>query len=222
MNALFFWLFSIAMIVCALTVVLGRSPVTSAICFAFTIFFMSGLFVMLNAFFLAAVQILVTAGAVMVLFLFIIMLLDLNAAEKIPRQKVWMGCALLLALGFLYVVALTLNATPEGAVTIEQAPLHVPSPRVVAMRTGTHPGATPGFLEDIFDDTHRIGFLLYTNRETTTYIAPFEVTSLLILVAAIGVIVICKQDEPRRPASREEIISEAPPKSTKPETVSTR
>src|SRR5277367_341318 len=100
MNALFFWLFSGGMIVCALAIVL-----------------MAGLFVMLSAFFLAAVQILVTAGAVMVLFLFIIMLLDITAMEHIPRQKVWMGCTLVLALGFLLIVAKTLAATPEGFVT---------------------------------------------------------------------------------------------------------
>ena len=87
MNALFFWLFSGGMIVCALAVVLNRNAVASALCFTFSIVFMSGLFVMLSAFFLAAVQILVTAGAVMVLFLFIIMLLDLTAMEHMPAAK---------------------------------------------------------------------------------------------------------------------------------------
>ena len=211
MNALFFWFFSIAMIVCALAVVLGRNPVTSAICFAFTIFYMSALFVMLNAFFLAAVQILVTAGAVMVLFLFIIMLLDLTEPEKIPRQRIWMGCALVLALGFLYVVALTLNATPEGAVTINAAPpTHAPTDRTMAIRVQNHPGASTGFLVDLSDDTHRIGHLLFSTYDKPTdnkpvpisYVAPFEVTSLLILVATIGVIVLCKHDEPRRPSPR--------------------
>ena len=227
MNAFFFWLFSAAMIGCALAVVLGRNPVTSAICFAFTIFFMSGLFVMLDAFFLAAIQILVTAGAVMVLFLFIIMLLDLTEAEKIPRQKVWMGLSLLLCLGFLYVVALTLNSTPEGATTIDSRPSYAPNNTAMTKWTQNNPGASKGFLADLGDDTHRIGRLLFSTNTSVppgttvplTYVAPFEVTSLLILVATIGVIVLCKQDEPRRAAPREEIIREAPPK---PEPVSTR
>src|SRR5271156_5604107 len=116
MNALFFWLFSGGMIVCALAVILNRNAVASALCFAFTIVFMAALFVMLSAFFLAAVQILVTAGAVMVLFLFIIMLLDITTMEHIPRRKIWMGCTLVLALGFLYLVALTLkDMGPMGA-----------------------------------------------------------------------------------------------------------
>src|SRR5882762_12004672 len=105
MDALFFWFFSFGMIVFGLAVILNRNPVASALCFTFTIVFMSALFVMLSAFFLAAVQILVTAGAVMVLFLFIIMLLDVTAMEHIPRQKVWMGFTLVLALAFLIVVA---------------------------------------------------------------------------------------------------------------------
>ena len=103
MNALFFWLFSGGMIrLRARRHVLNRNAVASALCFTFTIVFMAGLFVMLSAFFLAAVQILVTAGAVMVLFLFIIMLLDLTAMEHMPRQKTWMACSFLLAIGFHY------------------------------------------------------------------------------------------------------------------------
>src|SRR5208337_441458 len=109
MNALFFWLFSGGMIICALAVILNRNAVASALCFTFTIVFMSGLFVMLSAFFLAAVQILVTAGAVMVLFLFIIMLLDLTAMEHAPRHKIWIACSVVLALAFLAVVAKTLH-----------------------------------------------------------------------------------------------------------------
>src|ERR1700733_13880279 len=109
MNALFFWLFSGGMIVCALAVILNRNAVASALCFTFAIVFMAGLFVMLSAFFLAAVQILVTAGAVMVLFLFLIMLLDLTAMEHMPRQKIWMACSLVLALGFICLVGLVLR-----------------------------------------------------------------------------------------------------------------
>jgi hypothetical protein len=67
------------------------------------------------------------------------------------------------------------------------------------------------------DDTHAIGRLLFT-----TYVAPFEITSLLILVATIGVVVLCKQEEPKRPASREEISHEAPPLEPEKETALTR
>jgi len=216
MNAFFFWLFSGGMIIFALAVILNRNAVASALCFTFAIVFMSGLFVMLSAFFLAAVQILVTAGAVMVLFLFIIMLLDLSVMEHMPRQKIWMGCTLVVALGFLLIVAKTLQATPLGA--IAQSALRPPGQTVVVKSPATA-NATTSNQEisqselDQQDDTHRIGRLLFTS-----YIAPFEITSLLILVATIGVVVLCKQEERPRPSPHEEIIREAPPIEPKKET----
>ena len=199
MDAFFFWLFSLVMLGCGLGVILNRNPVASAICFAFCIFFMSGLFILLSAFFLAAVQILVTAGAVMVLFLFIIMLLDLSGAEKVPKQRVWMGASLVLALAFVYLVARTLSAMPEGYVKADSVPenlqYRVIPPGETIEQTYRHNdhfvvygGIDVGIKQE--DDTHQIGHLLFTK-----YLAPFEVTSLLILVATIGVIVLCKQEE---------------------------
>src|ERR1041385_7139428 len=84
MADLFFYMFAALTLLCGFLVVanpFSRSPVTSAMFLVLTIASMAGLFVLLNAFFLAAVQILVYAGAVMVLFLFVIMLLDLKAEE---------------------------------------------------------------------------------------------------------------------------------------------
>jgi NADH-quinone oxidoreductase subunit J len=219
MNAFFFWLFSGGMIVCALAVVLNRNAVASALCFTFAIIFMSGLFVMLSAFFLAAVQIIVTAGAVMVLFLFIIMLLDLTAMEHMPRQKIWMGCTLVLALGFLVLVAKTLASTPpelNTANTYRTKGEAIEATSIARMENGT--SNTDFRLSqskwERQDDTHQIGRLLFATSTAdgqTSYVAPFEITSLLILVATVGVIVLCKQDERPRPGAREQIIREAPP-----------
>lgn len=225
MNALFFWLFSGGMIVCALAVILNRNAVASALCFTFAIVFMSGLFVMLSAFFLAAVQILVTAGAVMVLFLFIIMLLDLTAMEHVPRQKVWMGFTFLLAIGFLFIVAKVLAATPYGDITYNSLATDRAGGTIVhhfgfrGHRVTVAPIVTQSDWDSL-DDTHRIGRLMFSTNTTpnpetgdlpTSYVAPFEITSLLILVATIGVIVLCKQDERPRPRRRELIAREAPP-----------
>jgi len=223
MNALFFWLFSSGMIVCALAVVLNRNAVASALCFTFAIVFMAGLFVMLSAFFLAAVQILVTAGAVMVLFLFIIMLLDLVAMEHIPRQKVWMGCTLVLALGFLLIVAKVLATTPQGFVTQDslKTPGRIFAVKPAVLADGETAATTVSQSQwDQYDDTHEIGKLLFrtnTANNQTSYVAPFEITSLLILVATVGVIVLCKQEERPRPGRREEITREAPPVDPKKE-----
>lgn len=218
MDALFFWFFSLGMIVCGLMVILNRNPVASALSFAFSIVFMSGLFVMLSAFFLAAIQILVTAGAVMVLFLFIIMLLNPEAMEHLPRQKIWMACSLILALGFVSLVGGVLADLPGGRVTLNSLPnisleqAHSRNPVY-----GARGSASPQLREDYWDDTHRIGRLLFTR-----YVAPFEVTSLLILVATIGVIVLCKRDERPRPSPREVITREAPPLDREKETIATR
>jgi NADH-quinone oxidoreductase subunit J len=225
MNAFFFWLFSGGMIIFALAVVLNRNAVASALCFTFSIVFMAGLFVMLSAFFLAAVQILVTAGAVMVLFLFIIMLLDLVAMEHMPRQKIWMGCTLVIALGFLALVAKTLTYTPHslnhaGALSGATTPALTAKPELLPNGTTVTKVITQEEW-DKQDDTHRIGRLLFrTNLKPgeTSYVAPFEITSLLILVATVGVIVLCKQDDRPRPRSREQIAREAPPIEPKKET----
>jgi NADH-quinone oxidoreductase subunit J len=217
MDAFFFWLFSFGMIGSALVVILHRNPVASALSFALSIVFMAGLFVLLSAFFLAAVQILVTAGAVMVLFLFIIMLLNPDVMEHVPRQKLWTACSLLLALGFLALVGRTLHDLPRGQLRIDAVPSltqTIDASRVREFGARHFSQAS----RDHEDDTHRIGRLLFTR-----YVAPFELTSLLILVATIGVVVLCKQEEPPRPAPEEELVREAPPlKPREMETVSTR
>src|SRR5687767_15856681 len=77
-----FYVFAALALLCGVLVLLSRNPVTSAMFLVLTIASLAGLFVLLHAFFLAAIQILVYAGAVMVLFLFVIMLLDLKAEER--------------------------------------------------------------------------------------------------------------------------------------------
>ena len=183
MSALFFWLFALGMIVSALVMILHRSAVASLLCFVVAMICLAGLFVQLSAFFLAVIEILVAAGAVMVLFLFVIMLLDLTAPEKLPRQILWRGASLLLALGLFFLFARTLNTIPMGSLTAEMSP--VPAVDANASAQEKHLAAE--------DDTHQIGHLLFG-----TYVAPFEVTSLLILVATIGVIVICQRDDPAK------------------------
>lgn len=85
MQELLFYIFSALTLICGFLVVANpftRNPVTSAMFLVLTIVSMAGLFVLLNAFFLAAVQVMVYAGAVIVLFLFVIMLLDVKEVEK--------------------------------------------------------------------------------------------------------------------------------------------
>ena len=77
------------MLVCGVLVIANRNPVASAMALVLMFLFMAGLFVLLEAFFIAAIQVLVYAGAVMVLFLFVIMLLDIKASER--RRFAYLG-----------------------------------------------------------------------------------------------------------------------------------
>jgi len=153
-----FYVFAALTLLCGLLVVanpFSRNPVTSAMFLVLTIISMACLFVLLDAFFLAAVQIIVYAGAVMVLFVFVIMLLDLKEEER--RHIKTFG----IAAGLISVGAIA---------TISSAPLAV--------------NPTAGET-----DTHALGMLLFTK-----YTLPFEVISVLLLVAMIGVITLSKKD----------------------------
>lgn len=138
---------------------LSRNPVTSAMFLVLTICSMAGLFVLLHAFFLAAVQVLVYAGAVMVLFLFVIMLLDLKEEERRKLNKVALGAgtvAVAVIAGIL--IKAMLSAKPLATTVVE----------------GT---------------TKPLGKLLFTQ-----YLLPFEILSLLLLVAMVGAILLSKKE----------------------------
>src|SRR3954469_25816739 len=108
MQDLLFYLFAAATLICGVLVVanpFSRNPVTSAMFLVLTIVSMAGLFVLLHAFFLAAVQVLVYAGAVMVLFLFVIMLLDLKEEERRRLKGVMAKLLFLFGLGAVSAIA---------------------------------------------------------------------------------------------------------------------
>jgi NADH-quinone oxidoreductase subunit J len=158
----FFYVFAALTLLCAVLVIanpFSRNPVTSAMFLVLTIISMSGLFLLLHAFFLAAVQILVYAGAVMVLFLFVIMLLDLK--EEARRKIKFFGLtAGLVSVGSI--VAIFFKALASAK-----------------------PGVDSPKLEG---ETYALGKLLFTQ-----YTLPFEIVSVLLLVAMIGVILLSKK-----------------------------
>src|SRR6202012_5129795 len=110
-----FYAFAALTLLCGVLVIanpFSRSPVTSGMFLLLTIISMAGLFVLLHAFFLAAVQILVYAGAVIVLFLFVIMLLDLKA-EALRKIKIYGFFVGIIAVGAILTIFLkSLGATP--------------------------------------------------------------------------------------------------------------
>jgi NADH-quinone oxidoreductase subunit J len=157
-----FYIFSALTLLCGGLVIANRNPVTAAMSLVLCIVSLAGLFVLLHAFFLAAVQILVYAGAVMVLFLFVIMLLDLK--EEV-RRRIRLVRAATGFIAVLAVLAIILNviwsASPGAGL----------------------PAAT------LIGGTAPLGRLLFEK-----FLLPFEILSLLLLVAMLGAILLSKKE----------------------------
>ena len=111
-----FYFLSFLAILCALMVVVSRNPVHSVLYLILTFFAIAGHYVLMNAQFLAAVHIIVYAGAIMVLFLYVIMMLNLNADVE-PQKKNWMKVAATLSGGLLMVVLVGALRTAAGNLT---------------------------------------------------------------------------------------------------------
>jgi NADH-quinone oxidoreductase subunit J len=164
MQDILFYIFAFLTLVFGFLVIanpFSRNPVTSAMFLVLTIVSLAGLFVLLHAFFLAAVQVLVYAGAVMVLFLFVIMLLDLRAEER-RRFKILAAVGGMTSAGAILLIFLRslLNAPPAAT-------------------------ASPS----VEGGTLALGKLLFTQ-----YVLPFEIVSVLLLVAMVGVVLLSKKD----------------------------
>jgi NADH-quinone oxidoreductase subunit J len=164
MGPLTFLVLAAALIASALTVVLHPNPVKSALALVVTLFVLAVVFVFLEAHMIAALQVIVYAGAIMVLFLFVIMLLNLR--DDAPEERV-PGRA-----------ALSLGAWVGGAVmaaALSRLFLQTPFPVPPAASQGY--GGAEGVARSLFVD-----FLL-----------PFELTSILLLVAVVGAVVLAQR-----------------------------
>lgn len=156
----------------ALTMVLARNPIYSAVSLVFTLLATACLFLSLGAQFLAVVQVIVYAGAIVVLFIFVLMLLNMRSGEGGERDlhRVGFGQSLGVALAALLLLQLGLLAfmkMPGGIIpAIGSSDLEA--------RAGGHSQA--------------IGMLLYSK-----YLFPFEVASILLLVAIIGAVALSRR-----------------------------
>jgi NADH-quinone oxidoreductase subunit J len=151
----------------AVLVVTTKDTVHSVLFLVLDFLFVAALYVLLGAEFLAAIQVLVYAGGIVVLYLFVVMLVNLKRppeAYRDPSRRVKLG----LALGVAVLVEI-------GIVTaynyVGSAPVPAPATQVAA------------------GNTEQIGWLLYTS-----YLIPFEIASILLLVAMIGAIVLAKRE----------------------------
>jgi NADH-quinone oxidoreductase subunit J len=156
----------------SLGVVTSRNPVHAALSLVMTLFGVAVLFIEQEADFLAAVQIIVYAGAVMVLFVFVIMLLNAGEEERLPhgsRVATMLGVpALIIGLGIAAAFVTHIASLDRVAIG---------GPEIM---NGS----------DVFGNPQAIGNLLFSK-----YLLPFEVTSILILVAIMGAVVLARREE---------------------------
>lgn len=167
-EQILFILFGAVSLMGAIAVISFRHPIYSALSLIVTFFAQAGLFLLLGAHFVAAVQVIVYAGAIMVLFLFVIMLLNLGTLSV----KGAIGGKLK---GFAIVLGILLAI--EGVYIATN------------VRNNTAIAATQPATESPNTTTYDIGELLFSK-----YLLPFEVTSLILLAALIGVIVLVKRE----------------------------
>jgi NADH-quinone oxidoreductase subunit J len=162
---LFFGYFSVMMVVLSILIVTRRNPVHSILLMLIMFFHVAGLYLFLNAEFLAAVQLILYAGAILVLFLFVIMMLNLKREVMLERFSgewpigIFVGGTMLV----LFLLAFSsFTSGPAGEYTIQ------------TIQAQTHAGV--------------LGKVLYTE-----YLLPFEIASLILLIAVVGAIVLAKK-----------------------------
>jgi NADH-quinone oxidoreductase subunit J len=157
-----FYFLSFISIICALMVVVSKNPVHSVLYLILTFFAIAAHYVLLNAQFLAAVHIIVYAGAIMVLFLYVIMMLNLNA-ETEPHKSKLLKVAATISGGLLMIVLVaTLRTTYQG----------------IPITGGVQVGMIQNLGKVLFND----------------FMLPFEISSVLFLVAMIGAVMLGKKE----------------------------
>jgi NADH-quinone oxidoreductase subunit J len=167
-ELIFFFILAILSIMSALLVITRRNPIPGAMFLVLNFFILAGIYLTLSAQFLAIIQILVYAGAIMVLFIFVIMLLNLSDEEKL-KEKMSMKklIRIILSITLISEIIYILGYSQVGQ-NINQSPESV--------KIGT---------------VQEIGHQLFT-----TYLFPFEITSILLLAAIIGSVILAKKRFP--------------------------
>jgi NADH-quinone oxidoreductase subunit J len=188
-EAVFFWVFSIAAIFAGLLTVMARNTIHSALFLISSLVSVAALFILLQAEFIAGVQILVYVGGVMVLFLFVIMLVNVGSEERgseeifnRPRQVTTsvIFCALLVA-GLIYAI----NMGYEGLQKRDEAQIQTANEQRQSREQGMATSATGA--SRITRETERVGGSLYRYASL-----PFEIASVLLLVAIIGSVMLAR------------------------------
>ncbi len=181
-----FYLFSAITLGFGLAVVLARNPVASAMSLVVSFAGLAALFISLDAYFIGIIQILVYAGAVMVLFLFIIMLLDIKAEEiKQARMSTGFG-AVFLAVIFTLQIGTVLSGNEAGKKSLADIPLDLKAAAAGEKLTTIKDELMAGSLPD----TKLMGQVLFTE-----YPFHLQAIGLLLLAGTVGVVVLSRRDK---------------------------
>ena len=164
-TTIIFWFLTVLALGSAMMVITSKSPVHSILALIVTFFAISGHYILLNAQFLAIVNIIVYAGAIMVLFLFVVMLMNLNAQVE-PQKNRLIQFAGLISGGCLFLVMIA-ALVKSDVIT-----------NTVQINAG-NAGLVKNLGKALFND----------------YVVPFEISSVLFLSAMIGVVVISKKEK---------------------------
>jgi NADH-quinone oxidoreductase subunit J len=162
MDVFLFWVFALVSVVCGALVVWHRNPMSSAIYLVITMLCLAGLYVLLSGPFVAVIQVLVYAGAVMVLILFVIMMLNMPQ-ETFRREGstlAWIAAGVIGVVLVIRLAGLFRQGQPDAL---------------------THP-------EEDFGTIQAVGAHLFG-----PFVLPFELTSVLLLVAIIGAVILAKR-----------------------------
>jgi NADH:ubiquinone oxidoreductase subunit 6 (subunit J) len=172
LATLIFWIIAVILVGSALMVVSARNIVHSALALIVVFAMAAGIYLLLNAEFIAIVQILIYAGAVTILILFALMLtrLGTNVESNPSNRQWWLALPICALVGAGIIFAVTL------------------SPHAIS-NVGNGAGQLPPGINNVV----RIGQLLYSPT-TYSYVLPFEIASLVLLVAIVGAIVIGRED----------------------------
>jgi len=164
-----FWIFGVIAMGSALLCITRKNPVASALWLVVTLFALAALFVLLDAQFIAVLQVLVYAGAIMVLFLFVIMLLNLGRPGPSDiKGPLGLGVAVLLGATLLFLLQPMTRTTLPSAITL-------PPGSVLALQQ--QQGIVGAVANPLFG----------------AYLIPFEIASVLLLAAIVGAVVLAKR-----------------------------
>ena len=169
MTQTVFWIFGVIAMGSALLCITRKNPVASALWLVVTLFALAALFVLLDAQFIAVLQVLVYAGAIMVLFLFVIMLLNLGRPGPSDiKGPLGLGVAVLLGAALLFLLQPMTRTTLPSAITL-------PPGSVLALQQ--QQGIVGAVANPLFG----------------AYLIPFEIASVLLLAAIVGAVVLAKR-----------------------------